>query len=45
MAAVLVVGEASALHVIAADDVRRGWKWIVGSSMTLGGLGVLMPIR
>ena len=22
------VGGASALHVIAADDVRRGWKWI-----------------
>ena len=44
MTLVLAIGESAALHVLASDDRWLGWKWIVGGSMTIGALGVIVPI-
>jgi hypothetical protein len=44
LSVVLALGEGSALHVLASDDLWLGWKWLVGSCMFLGGVGVIAPL-
>jgi hypothetical protein len=41
---VLAIGEGSALHVLSADATWGGWKWMVGSSLVVGSVGVIAPL-
>jgi hypothetical protein len=44
LALVLALGEGAALHVLAGDDTWGGWKWLVGSCLVAGGVGVIAHV-
>ena len=44
MTLVLAAGEVGALLVIAYDNVWRGARFLVGASLTIGAVGIIVPI-
>lgn len=44
MTLVLATGEVVALHVLAYDDIWEGSRLVVGATLTIGALGIVVPI-